>query len=128
VKVTFPNGITAETSSPDEVSVLLHFLGLTAYALPVALSASPEADPVHARIDDVAELRRENASLSAYCDTLQTWAAAVTTVNRQNLRNQNHNTLELITSGSVCLRTSPPEAKRMYGAARTWAKPKGWRL
>jgi hypothetical protein len=71
---------------------------------------------------------KELARLGAYCDALQAWAVAVTVVGRQNLRNQNHNTLELIESGAVCLRTSPPEARRMYGAARTWAKPKGWRL
>lgn len=127
MKATFPNGIIAETSSPDEVAVLLRFLGFTAPSAPAAPSPSPEPDPDHARIDEVAELRRENASLSSYCDTLQSWASAVTTVGRQNLRNQNHNILELIASGAVCLRTSPPESRRMYGAARTWAKPKGWR-
>jgi hypothetical protein len=68
------------------------------------------------------QLEVEVARLGAYADTIQQWAAAVTAVNRQNLRNENHNTLELIESGAVCLRTSPPESKRMYGNARTWAK------
>jgi hypothetical protein len=91
----------------------------------MALGNDPVVD---ALIDDVASLQRETERLGAYTDTLQYWSVAVTAVNRQNLRNQNHNTLELIESGAVCLRTSPPEAKRMYGNARTWAKPKGWRV